>query len=161
MPKGKDPITTQEYKRALNKCKNNKSTDKGGLSAETVFIQIFNRVLETGELPRHMQISRLIPIFQKGARDACESYRPTAITDFIYKLFSYIIYSRLLPQLEPFLLDEQCGFRPNRGTGDAIFTLLRLAEQCRRKGEKVYVAFLTLTEQRTSTSSYALHAFNV
>ena len=151
MPKGKEPITTQEYKRALSKCKNNKSADKDGLSAElvklggeameTVFIKIFNRVLETGRLPRHMQILQLIPFFKKGPRDECDNYRPIAITDFIYKLFSYIIYHRLLPQLEPFLLDEQRGFRPNRGTGDAIFTLIRLAEECRRKGEKVYVAF--------------------
>jgi hypothetical protein len=36
MPKGKEPITTQEYKHALNKCKNNKSADKDGLSAELV-----------------------------------------------------------------------------------------------------------------------------
>jgi len=156
MPKGKEPITTQEYKRALNKCKNNKSADKDGLSAElvklggeameTVFIKIFHRVLETGELPRHMQISLLIPIFKEGARDACEKYRPIAITYFIYNLFSYIVYNRQLPQLEPFLLDEQRGFRPNRGTGDAIYTLLRLAEECRRKGEKVYVAFLDIKQ---------------
>ena len=57
-----------------------------------------------------------------------------------------IIYHRLLPQLEPFLLDEQRGFRPNRGTGDAIFTLIRLAEECRHKGEKVYVAFLDIKQ---------------
>jgi len=124
MPKGKEPITSQEYKRALSKCKNNKSADKDGLSAElaklggeameTVFIKMFNRALETGKLPRHFQIQQLIPLFKKDARDDCNNYRPIAITDFIYKLF------RLLPQLEPFLLDEQRGFRPNRGTGDAI-----------------------------------------
>jgi len=113
---------------------------------ETVFIKTFNRVLETGELPKQMQITRLIPIFKKGDRDACENYRPIAITDFIYKLFTYIIHNRLLPQLEPLLLDEQRGFRPNRGTGDAIFTLQRLAEECRRKGEKVYVAFLDIKQ---------------
>ena len=55
MPKSKEPITTQEYKRALKKCKNNKSADKDGLSAElvklggeameTVFTKKFNRVL--------------------------------------------------------------------------------------------------------------------
>ena len=156
MPKGKEPITSQEYKRALSKCKNNKSADKDGLSAElaklggeameTVFIKMFNRALETGKLPRHFQIQQLIPLFKKDARDDCNNYRPIAITDFIYKLFSYIIYLRLLPQLEPFLLDEQRGFRPNRGTGDAIFTLIRLAEECRRKGEKVYVAFLDIKQ---------------
>jgi len=69
IPKGKEPITTQEYKRALTKCKNHKSADKDGLSAElvklggeameTVFIKTFNRVLETGELPKQMQITRL------------------------------------------------------------------------------------------------------
>ena len=63
----------------------------------------------------------------------------------------YINYSVIssitdFPQLEPFLLDEQRGFRPNRGTGDAIFTLIRLAEECRRKGEKVYVAFLDIKQ---------------
>ena len=62
---------------------------------ETVFINIFNRVLETGKLPRHMQILQLIPFFKKGPRDECDN-RPIAITDFIYKLFSYIIYHRLL-----------------------------------------------------------------
>ncbi len=88
----KEPITTQEYKRVLSKCKNHKSTDKGGLSAElvklggealeTIFIKIFNKVLETGKLPQHMQIVQLIPIFKKGARDACDNSRPIAITDF-------------------------------------------------------------------------------
>ena len=166
MPKGKEPITTQEYKRALNKCKNNKSADKDGLSAElvklggeameTVFIKIFHRVLETGELPRHMQISLLIPIFKKGARDACENYRPIAITDFIYKLNGYIIYNRLLPQLEPFLLDGQRGFRPDRGTGDAVFTLLRLAEECRRKGKRSVSSFL-ISLSLCPTGNYANH----
>jgi len=116
VPKGKEPIITQKYKRALYKCKNHKSTEKDGLSAElvklggeameTAFIKTFNRVLETGKLPRHMQISLLIPIFKKGALDACENYSPIAITEFIHKLFSYIIYNRLLPQSEPFLSND-------------------------------------------------------
>jgi hypothetical protein len=62
MPKRQGTHPTQEYKRALSKCKDHKNADKDGLSAElvklggeameTVFIKIFKRVLETGILLR-------------------------------------------------------------------------------------------------------------
>jgi len=105
MPKGKESITTQEYKRP-QQVQEQQEREEGRPIGRTG--------LETLKLPKDMQISLLIPFFKKGARDECDNYRPIAITDFIYKLFSYVIYHRLLPQLEPFLSDEQRGFRPNR-----------------------------------------------
>jgi len=78
---------------------------------ETVLIKTFNRVLESGELPKQMQIARLIPIFKKGDRDACENYRPIAITDFIYINSLPISFNTdCSPNLNPFYQTSSAVF---------------------------------------------------
>eukprot|EP00972_Heterocapsa_arctica_P041070 6053903-Heterocapsa_arctica.AAC.1 len=47
------------------------------------------------------------------------NWRPIAILPVMYKLFSILIYNRLLPTLDRELYPDQCGFRPNFGIDDA------------------------------------------
>ena len=54
--------------------------------------------------------------------------------------------NRLTSVLEKILPEAQSGFRPNRGTSDAIFTLRQLQEKALEQQESIYMAFIDLTK---------------
>ena len=56
-----------------------------------------------------------------------------------------IILSRLQPWYEAQLTDEQNGFRTNRGTTDAIYTVKRVQQITNRKKQPLYLLFVDLT----------------
>ncbi|XP_075957732.1 E3 ubiquitin-protein ligase CBL-B-B isoform X1 [Anarhichas minor] len=51
---------------------------------------------------------------------------------------------RLRPLVEPQIQEEQCGFRPGRGTVDQLFTLARLLEGFWEFAQPVYMCFVDL-----------------
>ena len=65
----------------------------------------------------------------KGKGDAldCGSYRGIKLLDHVMKVFERVIEKRLRGRVE--LNDMQFGFRPGRGTTDAIFIVRQMQEK--------------------------------
>jgi len=58
------------------------------------------------------------------------------------KILLLIILNRLSAQLEPYLSEEQAGFRPNRSTIQQILTLRLVAEKAREINQPVHNCFI-------------------
>ena len=65
----------------------------------------------------------LLPIPKKGDTSLCSNYRTIALQSIVGKAYANVLSAGLSEWLADNLLDEQCGFRPNRSTMDALFCL--------------------------------------
>ena len=77
---------------------------------------IFERSLNTGDVPYDWRIANMTPIYKKGERCDPQNYRPISLTSICCKILEHIISSHLMKHLENNnLLDEyQHGFQHNR-----------------------------------------------
>ncbi|KAI3368000.1 hypothetical protein L3Q82_026820 [Scortum barcoo] len=73
------------------------------------------------------QTGVVVPLFKKGDRRVCSNYR--GITHFSAspgKVYARVLERRIRPIVDPWIQEEQCGFRPGRGTVDQLYTLHRV-----------------------------------
>src|ERR671910_1222197 len=72
----------------------------------------------------------------------CGSYRGIKLLDHAMKVFEGVIEKRVRRKVN---LDEmQFGFRPGRGTTDAIFIVRQLQERYLSKSKELWMAFVDL-----------------
>ena len=95
-------------------------------------LQIFNKIWDTGILPKSWKVSLIIPVKKpnKNAMDAT-SYRPIALTSCLCKVMEKMINIRLIWYLEKnsLITPFQFGFRKNRSTLDPLFRLSNQIQQ--------------------------------
>ena len=100
---------------------------------------------KSGAVPKEWQTGVVVPLFKKGNQRVCANYANyTGITllSLPGKVYSKVLERRVRPIVEPQIEEEQCRFRPGRGTTDQLFTLARILEGAweyafRRFGEGV------------------------
>ena len=73
--------------------------------------------------PDKFNYRRLGILPKKGDLSAPGNYRGIMMLEVGQKIISNIMRIRLAPLVKELDHESQCGFRPKRGTGDAIFTL--------------------------------------
>jgi len=112
-----------------------KALDIIGLSWLT---RLVNVAWRSGTVPVEWQT--VVPIFKKGDRRVCSNYRGITLLSLPGKDYSRVLERRLQPIVEPQLQEEQCRFRPGRGTVDQLFTLAGLLEFA----HPVYMCFVDL-----------------
>lgn len=106
--------------------KNKKSTGPDGLSGEFLYnIRhtlcfplwfLFRKSLDSGVYPEIFKLSSVTPVFKSGDNSDVCNYRPISILSHISKLFESLVLHSVQPVLNPTLIEEQHGFRPNRST---------------------------------------------
>lgn len=87
---------------------------------------IINLSLEQGCFPDPLKLSIIKPLHKKGLKADVNNYRPIALTPVLSKIFEKIMLKRLVNFLDKYkvLTPEQFGFRKNRSTQLAAFTLI-------------------------------------
>ncbi|KAK7929823.1 hypothetical protein WMY93_006218 [Mugilogobius chulae] len=98
-----------------------KSLDVVGLSWLT---RLCNIAWQTGTVPLDWQTGVVVPLFKKGDRRGTGEENPTMV--------------------EPRIQEEQCGFRPGRGTLDQLYTLHRVLEGSWEFAQPVHMCFVDL-----------------
>ena len=94
-------------------------------------------------MPSDWKRSILVPLY-KGTADPmeCGSYRAIKLLEHAMKVMERVIEDRIREQTH---IDEMVfGFRPGRGTTDAIFVVRQLQEKHQAKDNKLYYAFVDL-----------------
>ena len=73
---------------------------------------IFEKSLDTGEIPYDWRVANVAPIYKKGERSAPQNYRPISLTSTVSKVLEHIISSHLMKHLESnnLLHESQHGF---------------------------------------------------
>jgi len=87
---------------------------------------IFEKSLETGNIPYDWRVANVAPIYKKGERSAPQNYRPISLTSTVSKVLEHIISSHLMKHLENnnILHESQHGFRHNRSCETQLISFI-------------------------------------
>ncbi|KAK3509655.1 hypothetical protein QTP70_008402 [Hemibagrus guttatus] len=118
-----------------------KSLDVVGLSWLT---RLCNIAWQSGTVPLDWVTGVVVPLFKKGDRRVCSNYRGITLLSLPGKVYSRVLERRVRPLVEPRLQEEQCGFRPSRGTLDQLYTLHRVLEGSWEFAQPVHMCFVDL-----------------
>ena len=80
---------------------------------------LFNKIIVTENSPNYW--SKMIIIYKKGYKLNAANYRAIALLPIPGKIFFKILMNRYSHIIESAMGDSQFGFRPGRGTTDAIY----------------------------------------
>ena len=96
------------------------------LNVSALLCNFFNRCLNEGRFPSPFKLARVTPVFKKGSRTEISNHRPISVLTNLSKIFESIIFKRVKAYFENngFLNPDQYGFRKQRNTELAIFSLL-------------------------------------
>ena len=86
----------------------------------------------------------MVPLFKKGDRTVCSNYRGITLLSLPGKVYSRVLERRIRPIVKPRIQEEQCGFRPGRGTLDQLYTLCRALEGSWEFAQPVHICFVDL-----------------
>uniref|UniRef100_A0AAV2JL93 ribonuclease H n=1 Tax=Knipowitschia caucasica TaxID=637954 RepID=A0AAV2JL93_KNICA len=118
-----------------------KSLDVVGLSWLT---RLCNIAWRSGAVPMEWQTGVVVPLYKKGDRRVCSNYRGITLLSLPGKVYSKVLERRLRPMVESRIQEEQCGFRPGRGTLDQLYTLHRILEGSWEFAQPVHMCFVDL-----------------
>uniref|UniRef100_A0A673BTI1 Reverse transcriptase domain-containing protein n=1 Tax=Sphaeramia orbicularis TaxID=375764 RepID=A0A673BTI1_9TELE len=118
-----------------------KSLDVQGLSWLT---RLCNIAWRSGTVPLDWQTGVVVPLFKKGDRRMCSNYGGITLLSLPGKVYSRVLERRIRPIVEPRIQEEQCGFRPGRGTLDQLYTLHRVLEGSWEFAQPVHMCFVDL-----------------
>ncbi|KAI3357792.1 hypothetical protein L3Q82_016183 [Scortum barcoo] len=85
--------------------------------------------------------SKKILANRPGASEGGSSTLPTLFTVQVY---ARVLERRIRPIVDPRIQEEQCGFRPGRGTLDQLYTLHRVLEGLWEFAQPVHMCFVDL-----------------
>ncbi|XP_051929449.1 uncharacterized protein LOC127605710 [Hippocampus zosterae] len=94
-----------------------KALDVVGLSCLT---RLCNIAWSAGRVPLDWQTGVVVLLFKKGDRRVCSNYRGITLLSLPGKVYSGVLETRVRQEVEPQIEEEQCGFRPSRGTADQL-----------------------------------------
>uniref|UniRef100_A0A8C5CRJ5 Reverse transcriptase domain-containing protein n=1 Tax=Gadus morhua TaxID=8049 RepID=A0A8C5CRJ5_GADMO len=115
-----------------------------GVEGLSWLTRLFNIAWESGTVPKEWQTGVVVPLFKKGDQRVCANYRGITLLSLPGKVYSKVLERRVRPIVEPQIEEEQCGFRPGRGTTDQLFTLARILEGAWEYAHPVYMCFVDL-----------------
>ncbi|TWW67234.1 hypothetical protein D4764_02G0002750 [Takifugu flavidus] len=110
-----------------------KALDVVGLSWLT---RLCNIAWTSGAVPLDWQTGVVVPLFKKGDR--------ITLLSLPGKVYSGVLERRVRRTVEPWFQEEQCGFRPGRGTVDQLDTLSRVFEGAWEFAQPVHMCFVDL-----------------
>jgi len=128
-----DAPTTKEIETALKKLKNYEAPGRDNIPIELLkyggerlkqwLKHIFSSIWIKEEIPKQRLKGMICPMHKKGDQLECANYRCITLLNVTYKVFSIILYTRLLPHLESKLGHYQVGFHLRKSTINQIFVL--------------------------------------
>jgi len=125
-----------EFEMAIEKLKRRKSPGidhipaklikAGGRTLRSEIHKFINSIWNKEELPEEWKESIIVPIYKKGDKTDCSSYRGISLLSTAYKTLSNILLSRLIPYAEETIGDHQCGFQHNMAATSHIFCICQI-----------------------------------
>ena len=101
---------------------------RGGPAVASLLHRVITAVWRAGSVPASWRHALITPLPKKGSRFDRGNYRRISLLDVESKVYLLVLLARIRGYLDACFLDEQHGFRPNRGPGDGQFCFRRLVE---------------------------------
>ena len=148
------PFSMEEYKKALNTCKEGKSPGEDGIVPEIlkrcnfddIMLDYCNRLHIEGEKPEQWAINNIKPLPKKGDLGLTGNYRGITLSVLICKICNRMILNRIRPEIDPKLRENQNGFREGRTTTGQILALRRLIEGIKGKNLPAVLTFIDFSK---------------
>ncbi len=147
-----EPISQEEIKKSITSMKNRKAPGVDSITAEVLkaggdemvqFLHmLFNKVWNEEKPPLDWSKMIVTPIHKKGSKLDPSNYRAISLISIPGKVFTHVLLQRVKDQSEGFIKDNQFGFRPNRGTIDAIFITRQIIEKAKEHNVHVHFNFV-------------------
>ncbi|KAK5904105.1 hypothetical protein CesoFtcFv8_005702 [Champsocephalus esox] len=115
-----------------------------GLEGLSWLTRLINVAWKSETVPKEWQTGVVVPLFKKGDQRVCANYRGITLLSLPGKVYSKVLERRVRPIVEPQIEEEQCGFRPGRGTTDQLFTLAKILEGAWEYAYPVYMCLVDL-----------------
>jgi hypothetical protein len=109
------------------------------------------------ELPQQRKESIIVPVYKKGDKTDCISYRGISILSTAYKILSNVLMARLTPYVNEIIGDHQCGFRRNRSTMDQIFYIRQILQKKWEYNGTVHQLFIDFKKAYDSVKREVLY----
>lgn len=149
-----DPISFDEFKTAAASCKFKSSGGPSGIPAAAFkflpdkwinfLCLLLNMIFLSRSFPTAWCVSRLVTIFKKGSKKACDNYRGLSIMDSLAKIYDRILYHRLDLWFKPDR--EQAGALKGRSCTEWIVTLRLLMDYALYKKVKLFILFVDFSK---------------
>ena len=107
-----------------------------------LLLDCYNDILETNAYPDSFKFANIVSIYQKGDATKMQNYRPISLLQVLYKIFAGLIKIRLIETYDPWIQQNQFGFRPKKSTTQAIFIARRLMDMAERTGSNLSIILL-------------------
>ena len=107
-----------------------------------ILTTICNQNWKTGEWPITWTQSLVITLPKKSNLQLCQNYRTISLIIHSSKVMLKINLTRLQPQAEEIIAEEQAGFRAERSTTEQIFNLRILCENYLQHQQNLYHIFI-------------------
>jgi sorting nexin-29 len=104
--------------------------------------QLTIKIWTTETIPEDWNWSNICLTHKKEDVTVCSNYRGISVLCVAYKIFSNILFNRLMPYVETTIDDYQCGNRQERSTVDQIFTVHQILEKCSEHGKDTHHLFI-------------------
>ena len=115
---------------------------KGGEETVTAITRLCQRILITKKWPTEWKSSVCVPLPKKGDLGECGKYRTIALISCGSNLLLKIIQRRIENILETEMLEEQAGFRKDKGCRDQISNFRRTLEACKEYQQTATICFI-------------------
>jgi hypothetical protein len=130
------------------------------LKASTVMMEWLHRVItvvwRSGRAPVEWKRALVVALHKKGERCVPGNYRGISLLSIPGKVYAMLLLERVSATVEPKLHEAQCGFRPGRGTVDAMFVLRSVAAKCNEYQCCLAQAFIDLAKAYDTINRWAL-----
>ena len=95
-------------------------------------------------------------IIQQNDHLVCDNYHGISLLSIPGKILANVLLGWLRPVIEPSLLEQQCGFRPQRETIDQIWVLRQVIEKAVEHRSNLHICFVDLSKAFDSVPRHAL-----
>ena len=122
---------------------------KGPGNFQTLTLELFNHILNTGAFPKDAKAGIILPI-PKNPLEPCtpENARPLTMLETGLKLFNTIIANRIKASLNrhPIFFPIQDAFLPNRNIDDSLHILNEVISDANRFDKELHIVYLDLKQ---------------
>lgn len=130
---GPDKITT----RVLKECAS---------SITPSLTHLFNKSLNTGNLPTEWKLSDVIPLHKKGDKSYVENYRPISLLCVVSKVLERCIYNRLVERIQAMISDKQYGFMRGKSCAGQLLSVLDHVGKSLDIGQQTDILYLDIAK---------------
>ena len=145
-------ISVDEIRAAIKRCKCRKAPGVDQITAEAIrfggepMVQMLHKILKRiwieEKTPKDWSRMIVSPVHKKGDRLNPANYRAISLLSIPGKIFSQILLDRIKTKTESILGESQFGFRPNRGTIDAVFVTRQILEKAKEHNVNIHLNFI-------------------